>query len=123
MGRFLVVSTNLEYRFYRVGKDNRPMTVVKKRLYNTSEELYTADEAGSMEICPYPLESTQPMGDGSFLDPDITKAKLDVAKGANTQPTSKVGSILDNIAGKWVGILVLVLLGWAFIGSYMSGAL
>lgn len=39
MARFLVVSTNLEYRFYRVGKDNRPMTVVKKRLYNTSEDL------------------------------------------------------------------------------------
>ena len=121
MGRFLVVSTNLEYRFYRVGKDNRPMTVVKKRLYNTSEDLYTADEAGSMEICPYPLEGTQPMGDGKFLDPDITKAILDVAKGANTQPTSKVGSILDKISGKWVGLLVLVLLGWAMIGSLVVG--
>ena len=119
MGRFLVLVTNLELRFYRTGKDNRPMTIVKKRLFNTSEELFTADESGAIEICPYRLESTQPMGDGAFLDPDISKAKLDVSKAANTQPASKVGSILDGIAGKWVGILVLVLLAWAMIGTYV----
>lgn len=117
MGRFLVISTNLEYRFYRLGKDNRPQTVVKKRLYNTSEELFTADAEGALEICPYPLEGTQPMGSGEFVDPDVTKAKLDVAKAANTQTTSKVGGILDGIGKYWVGLLVAVMLVWGVAGG------
>ena len=121
MGRFLVTETLTELRFYRIGKENRPMTVVRQRLYNTSEELFTADVEGSIEICPYDLEGTQPKGDGAFLDPDVTKAKLDISKAANTQTSTKVGGILDKILSKGLGILVIAIIAWGLIGGIVAG--
>lgn len=121
MARFLVTETLTELRFYRIGKDNRPMTVVRQRLYNTSEELFTADVEGSVEICPYDLEGTQPKGSGEYLDPDVTKAKLDISKAANTQTSARVGGLIDKVLSKGIGLLVIGIIAWGLIGGIIAG--
>lgn len=118
MARHLLIMTKTELTFYRVGKGLRPLTVVKRRLFNTSEDLMVADTEGRIEMVAYDLEGTQPYGRGERLEPDLSMAYIDSAKEAYAAPTNKLGGkILNNIGRAFVPVIVVLLVGYALING------
>lgn len=118
MARHLLIITKSELTFYRVGKGLRPLTVVKKRLFNTSENLMIADTEGRIEMVAYDLEGTQPYGRGDRLEPDLSMAYIDSAKEAHAAPAAKLGGkILNSIGRLFVPVIVVMLIGYALING------
>lgn len=110
MSRSLLIVTKTEIKRYTLGKDTRPMTTVRKRLYRTDERLMLHNVAGEDEIIIYDVDSTQPYGSGKeYLDPDETMDLIDIGKRARTKNVSHLsGARPEWIIYGIVGILVVV---------------
>lgn len=125
MARQVAIMTKTDVHFYRVGRDARPLTTIRKRLYDTSESNMVVDSAGSMELVLYDLDGTQPYGSGKRLDPDITMALIDSAKESGEKPTAKIsGKWLNTLSKNFGVIIAAVMIGYFILsGGIDFGAL
>jgi hypothetical protein len=119
MSRSLLIVTKTEIKRYTLGKDTRPMTTVRKRLYRTDERLMLHNVAGEDEIIIYDVDSTQPYGSGKeYLDPDETMDLIDIGKRARTKNVSHLSGI--NARPEWI---IYGIVGILVVFSLLSGGI
>lgn len=118
MTRDIYIRTKSEVRRYVLGKNARPLTVIRKRLYRTDDELMVSDMASSHQFVMYDIDNTQPYYTG-LVSPDLTMAYIDIAKQAGkNQAVSKIG-ILNGMDPMWIiyGIIGAVIVYAVAIGG------
>ena len=75
-------------RFYRLKKTYKPIAEVNSRTYRIDDGLFIPQSDAPNAIMIYRMDSTQPLGYGEFLDPDMTKIYIDSMKRTNKKATS-----------------------------------
>ena len=121
MTRDLYIRTKSEVRRYPLGKNTRPLTVVRRRLFRTDDSLMISDRERDHQFVMYDIESTQPCF-GPLVSPDLTMAYTDIAKQAGkNQAVSKLG-FLSTINPLWVlyGIIGAVIIYAVLTGGVIS---
>lgn len=120
MTRSLLIVTKTEIKRYLLGKDTRPMTRVRRRLYRTDEHLMLKNLAADEEIVVYDVDSTQPYGnEDEYLDPDVTMCMIDIGKGSKSK---NVGT-LSNLSSMNPQLLLYAIVGVLVVYSLISGGL
>lgn len=76
---YLIEGTRI--RRYKIGRNTKPIVLVRKRLYRVDDPLCVSTCDGRKTAAFYRLESTQSLGMGIYLDPDNTMAHTDVGRG------------------------------------------
>ena len=118
--RYLVIKQKQSIRFYKITKNQRPLTIVKNRIFRTDEKLMVPDNSGNFEMIAYDIDSTQPYNAFErFLDPDITKLYIDSMKLARNKPVnldSSFDMIFKIVIGGIVGLVIL----WG-VGQFILG--
>lgn len=120
MGRDLFIRTHTGVRRYILGKNVRPLAVVRNRLYRVDDALMCYNREGSDSFIMYDLDSTQPYGHGEPLDPDITLATIDVSKSNHKDGTK---GILSAVSGLSTDKIMYIIIGIIVIWSLLSGGI
>lgn len=111
MSRSLLIVTKGEIKRYVLGKDVRPMTRVRRRLYRTDEYLMIRNIIGEDEYVMYDIDSTQPYGnEKEYLDPDETMNYIAISKGSKTKNVKTLGAISDKPEFILYGIVGIVVI-------------
>lgn len=121
MTRDLYIRTKSEVRRYVLGKNTRPLTVVRRRLYRTDDSLMISDMASDHQFVMYDIESTQPYY-APPVSPDLTMAYTDIAKQAGkNQAVSRLG-FLSSMNPIWIvyGIVGIVIIYAVLTGGVIS---
>lgn len=111
MSRSLLIVTKGEIKRYVLGKDVRPMTRVRRRLFRTDEHLMIRNIAGDDEYIIYDVDSTQPYGnEREYLDPDETMNYIAISKGSKTKNVRTLGALSDKPELLLYGIVGIVVI-------------
>lgn len=106
MTRDLFITTKTSVKRYILGKNVKPLTIVRNRLYRTDENFMIASVSSDDQVVMYPIDGTQPFCVREFVDPDITMALIDVAKSNKKQTVSKL-DMLNSVNSKvWMWLLI-----------------
>lgn len=121
MTRDLYIRTKSEIRRYPLGKNVRPLTVVRHRLFRTDDALMISDTGSDHQLVMYDIESTQPYYQQDILSPDLTMAYTDIAKQAGRASVSRL-SFLNTVNPMWImyGIIGIVILYAVATGGVIS---
>lgn len=115
MAKQMIIIDGKVAKSYRLGKNNRPMTTVKHRLFRTDDELFFKQQDSEDSIIIYHLDSTQPYTDNedNYLDPDKTMALIDIGRATYGKNMGFVDKITGMDGMKWVYIAVafIIVLG------------
>lgn len=112
MTKNLIIIDGKTAKCYRLGKNNRPMTTVRGRLFRTDDGLFFGQEDSSDSMVIYNLDDTQPYSESSdvYLDPDKTMALIDVGKSGKNKYGGLVEQVKNMDGMKWVYIAVAVII-------------
>ena len=121
MTRDLYIRTKSDISRYPFGKNVRPLTVVRHRLFRTDDALMISDTGSDHQLVMYDIESTQPYYQQGILSPDLTMAYTDIAKQAGRVSVSKLG-FLNTVNPMWImyGIIGIVILYAVATGGVIS---
>lgn len=115
MSRYLVILTKSEVQFLKLGKNARPLTAWKQRLFRTDERLMIPDRTGRREFVMYDIDGTQPYGLGTPLNPDETMALIDVAKTNKGRNVTKLDALNQLDSKVYMYAIVGIVLVYALI--------
>ena len=120
MRKYLAIIEGRSIKKYNLSKIISPMTVVRKHLYRTDEQLFHLEKGGGDAIEFVDLESTQAYGDGmTYSDPDETIAVLDTAP--NLKGKVAVWNKLTDGGGMQIMYIAFALIAVIFvIGKMLS---
>ena len=90
MVKRLGILTKNVYSFYRLKKTVKPIGEIGSRMYRLDDALFISQSDAPNSILLYRQDSTQPLGYGEYLDPDMTKVFIDSLKRTKKKP-SKFG--------------------------------
>ena len=109
MARYLVIVTDTTAKRYKLGKDIKPLTTARSRLYRTDSRLCLRNVGAEEELIIYDVDSTQPYGSGTEpLNPDETMALIDIAKRGGSRAITKLSDIKsDYILYGIVGVVIV----------------
>lgn len=120
MSRSLIIVTKTDVKRYVLGKDTRPLTRVRRRLYRTDERLMLKNVAGDDEVVIYDVDSTQPYGnEDEYLDPDETMCMIDIGKKSRNKNVSTLGSL----SSMNPNIIMYAIVGILVVYSLISGGI
>lgn len=120
MGRDLFILTKTGVQRYILGKNVRPLAVVRNRLFRVDDALMCYNRDASDSFVMYDLDGTQPYGHGTPLDPDITLATIDVSKSNRKDGTKGILGAVSNINGQ---TFIYLIVGVVVIWSLLSGGI
>lgn len=132
MARSLIIRTKTRYRRYRLSDTARPITLVDNHLYRTDERYFKRSTTDDDELLLYDIDGIQPPSASEVVDPNVTMAYSDIAKGAGKHGASTI-SKLANIPSKFIlygvivaAVLITVLTGgihrWGSGSAYRHGS-
>lgn len=119
MPRYLVIRTKTELNFLKLGKNTRPLTMWKQRLFRTDERLMVPERSGKREFVMYDIDGTQPYGSGELLNPDETMALIDVAKTNKGKSVTKL-DMLNQLDNK---VYVYAIVGIVLVYALLTGGI
>lgn len=96
MTRDLYIRTKSEIRRNVLGRQARPLTVLKRHLYRTDDQFMISDKASNHQFVMYDLEGTQPYY-SDLLNPDLTMAYIDIAKQSGKSQAVSGVKLLNSI--------------------------
>lgn len=118
--RCLYIETQSEIKRYVLGKDVKPLVVVRHRLYRCDDELMNKSKVGGDEFALYRVDSTQPKGVGIPIDTNITMAYIRIARSSKSKGSVSILNSLNQISGQhimWIIIGCVVLFSVLFGGG------
>ena len=112
MPKNLIIIDGKTAKNYRLGKNNRPMTVIKHRLFRTDDQFFFKQKDSADCVLIYQLDSTQPYTDdeSSYLNRDMTMALIDVGRSTYGKSIGFVDKITGMDGMKWVYIAVAIVI-------------
>lgn len=116
MKKSICIKEGRRIKKYRLGSVIMPLTIVRKHLYPTYENLFYNDRDSDESLIFTDLESSQIYSDGNlFLDPDDAIAILDTMNNSRDK-IGFAGTMINNpmvfvYAGLGI-VIVLTALGW-----------
>lgn len=117
MTRFLAIIKGHKIIFNKISNNARPLASIHNELYYIPEDVFICDAAGEDDFCLYDRGGTQPYGPAVFIDPDLVKAYIDLAKHAGGKP-SKLDNLFNKLGTKSIlGLVVLLLIAYGIIGG------
>lgn len=117
MTRDLFIKTKTDVTRYTLGKNVRPITVVRHRLYRTDEKLMMADRCADSEFVLYDLDDIQPYCVEETLSPDDTMAMIDIAKSSGKKSIGVLNQLNQLDSNVFVFALIGIVLAVSFIGG------
>lgn len=98
---------------YRLGAIGLPLTVVRKHLYRTDDELFHLDMESEECLLFTELESTQALGDGTkYVKPDDAIAILDTSYSSGKKGgVGYISMLINNPMLLIYGVVAIIILG------------
>ena len=115
MTRDLIILTKTSARRYILGKNTKPLTLVRNRLYRTDERFFIKSRTEADEIILYDVDETQPRGTTEYADPDETMAYIDIAKSNKRENVSRLDSLNSIKPGTLMALLVVGLVVFSLL--------
>lgn len=75
------------YQFRTFKKTFKPIVEINNRIYRCDDELFLKENQSELAILIYPMDSTQPLGTGEYVNPDQTKIYIDSMKNSGKKAT------------------------------------
>lgn len=122
MGRYIAILTKTQAKRYELGKDVRPLTTVRSRLYRTDEKYNLKVADRDETILPYPVDEYSPMSTTDtveWISPDETMALIDIANASGSHGINRLG-ILNELKPEWI---IYGIVGVVIIASIIGGLL
>lgn len=116
MKKYIAIIEGKRIKKYRLGTVGLPLTVVRKHLYRTDDQLFHKDLESDEAILFTELESTQAYGDGeTVIEPDDAIAILDTSYSSGKKSVGYISLIIANpmllVYGAVAIVIVLSVLG------------
>lgn len=105
--RELVLISGTSCKRYVLKKDTKPIVVVRHRIYRVDVKLAKSTTDGRRTMNVYNLDSTQPLGHTTYLDPDITMAILD-AGGIKKKNTTVIPKFNTEVIAGAIAVLCVI---------------
>lgn len=117
MTRFIAIIKGHKVVFNKLSNNARPLVTIHNELYYIPEDVFMSDANGDDDFCLYDRGGTQPYGRGDFINPDLVKAYIDLAKHAGGRP-SRLDGLFNKLGSKsLLGLIVLLLIAYGIIGG------
>lgn len=87
MVKRLGILTKNVYRFWRLKKTLKPIGEINSRMYRLDDALFLSQSDAPNSILLYRQDSSQPLGQGEYLNPDMTKIFIDSLKRTKKKPS------------------------------------
>ena len=106
-------------RFLKMKKNARPLVTINGRIYPNDDELYIRDRQSSEAMRFQRVDSSQIIHSRYiFIDPDLTRAKIDSMKLANTK--KRLWLNLDS-SQLWKYLTAIAIVGSLIYGFLVMG--
>lgn len=117
MTRFIALIKGNKVIFNKISIDARPFAALHRELYYIPEKIFCKDINSDNDFCLYDKGDTQPYGNGEYIDPDVVKAYLELAKNSGGKP-SRLDTLFNKFGSKSIlGLVILLLIGYGIIGG------
>lgn len=118
-GKYMAVVEINRIRFYKMKKSARPLVTIGGRLYPNDDVYYVKDVKSATAMRFQRIDSTQIMANKPvFIDPDLTRAKIDSMKLANSK--KKLWLNLDS-SKLWQYLTAIAIVGSLIYGFLVMG--
>lgn len=105
MTKKLGIITSSVVTFYDIKKTLKPIVDINNRIYRIDDKLFMTQTDAANSYLLYEVESTQPKGNGEFLDPDQTKMYIDSMKCGKKKPSKMTDGMSIS---KFLPVIVLI---------------
>ena len=109
------IFTKSNISFYRVKKTTKPMVRINGHMYCILDKICVAQDDDDVHLALYNIDSTQPLGHGTFLSPSLIKTYMNSMKSVGKKPSA----FSDFSLTKLIPVIVLICLGMSALYVFM----